>query len=61
MLHQTALPLAPYRRASAGAFQSAAQAARKTVILRSAQFAMAGFNIKFPKLWCRPPTQRLRP
>jgi len=33
----------------------AAQAARKTVVLRSAAVAMAGFNVEFPKLWVPAP------
>jgi len=41
----------------AGALPGAAQAARKTVVLRSAPVAMAGFNVEFPKLWV--PTPKL--
>jgi Copper binding proteins, plastocyanin/azurin family len=38
-----------------GALPGAAQAARKTVVLRSAPVAMGGFNVEFPKLWVPTP------
>ena len=56
MLRRTALLLI-LAGILAGVLPGAAQAARKTVVLRSAPVAMAGFNVEFPKLWV--PTPKL--
>ena len=56
MLRRTALLLI-LAGILAGALPGAAQAARKTVVLRSAPVAMAGFNVEFPKLFV--PTPKL--
>src|SRR3954471_21403845 len=41
----------------AATLPAAAQAARRTVVLRSAPVAVGGFNVEFPKLWV--PTPKL--
>jgi hypothetical protein len=54
MLRRTALLLI-LAGILADVLPGAAQAARKTVVLRSAPVAMAGFNVEFPKLWVPAP------